>query len=169
MAVLVGWMCSPSRASSPSKLWRTFWRWLRSWLQRYVSSRKDPPTRGGGGPPWGPWRRSPRIGLVSPAIPVGCRLFGVSLSLSLSLSTGKRGSSGPAVPPLARERAPAVHGICSYPLWDSPTEAQLYRIEVWAVGVPRWSQQNNRIGSYWSPNAEHLQTKRKHSKARTKT
>ena len=85
----------------------------------------------------------------------------LSLSLSLSLSLGGKEEAAVQLSPPARERAPAVHGICSYPLWDSPIEAQLYRNEVWAVGVPRWSQQNNRIGSYWSPNAEHLQTKRK--------
>ena len=39
----------------------------------------------------------------------------LSLSLSLSLSSGQRGSSGPAAPP-ACERAPAVHGFCSFPL-----------------------------------------------------
>ena len=49
----------------------------------------------------------------------------LSLSLSLSLSTGTGESSGPAAFP-ARERAPAVHGICLYPHTGMLHGARLY-------------------------------------------
>ena len=46
-------MDKPSCCSSPSRFVRRDCKCVWLWLQRYVSSRKDPPHLGGGGPPCG--------------------------------------------------------------------------------------------------------------------